>query len=130
MSTLQIPLTPIHLFTRQIVPSWCSESLTQSLSKWFSSVYCMHFIKCSIKNIFECISFFPCFFLSFSLHSLSWACRSLHEHRKFFFKCFFVHSPVCQIIHSFLNGFQPNLYQHFSHVCSICHAIFRTFECI
>ena len=25
----------------------------------------------------------------------------------------FVHSFVCPITHSFLNGFQPNLYQHF-----------------
>ena len=30
----------------------------------------------------------------------------------------FIHSLVCQLTHSFLNGFQPNLYQHFSHVCS------------
>ena len=36
----------------------------------------------------------------------------------------FVHSLVCQVTHSFLNGFQPNLYQHFSHVCSTCRTIF------
>ena len=36
----------------------------------------------------------------------------------------FVHSHVCQITHSFLNRFQPNLCQHFSHVCSTCHTIF------
>ena len=30
-----------------------------------------------------------------------------------------VHSLICPIIHSFLNGFQPILCHHFSHICSI-----------
>ena len=43
----------------------------------------------------------------------------------------FVHSLVCPITHSSLDGFQPNLVQHFPHVCSTCHTVFslnNTFE--
>ena len=36
----------------------------------------------------------------------------------------FVHSLVCPITHSFLDGFQPNLVQHFPHVCSTCHTVY------
>ena len=36
----------------------------------------------------------------------------------------FVHSLVCPITYSFLDGFQPNLVQHFPHVCSTCHTVF------
>ena len=36
----------------------------------------------------------------------------------------FVHSLVCPITHSFLDGLQPNLVQHFPQVCSTCHIIF------
>ena len=36
----------------------------------------------------------------------------------------FVHSLVCLITHSFLDGFQPNLVQQFPHVCSTCHTVF------
>ena len=45
----------------------------------------------------------------------------------------FVHSLVCPITHSSLDGFQPNLVQHFPHVCSTCHTVFslkNTFECV
>ena len=35
----------------------------------------------------------------------------------------FVHSLVYPITHSFLDGFQPNLVQHFPHVCSTCHTV-------
>ena len=45
----------------------------------------------------------------------------------------FVHSIVCLITHSSLDGFQPNLVQHFPHVCSTCHTVFslnNTFECV
>ena len=46
---------------------------------------------------------------------------------------FVVHSLVCPITHSSLDGFQPNLVQHFPHVCSTCHTVFslkNTFECV
>ena len=44
-----------------------------------------------------------------------------------------VHSIVCPITHSSLDGFQPNLVQHFPHVCSTCHTVFnlkKTLECV
>ena len=44
-----------------------------------------------------------------------------------------VHSLVCPIAHSSLDGFQPNLVQHFPHVCSTYHTVFRlknTLECV
>ena len=45
----------------------------------------------------------------------------------------FVHAFVCPITHSFLNGFQPNLVQHFPYVYSTSHSIFslnKTLECV
>ena len=45
----------------------------------------------------------------------------------------FVHPLVCPITHSFLDGFQPNLVQHFPHVSSTCHTVFslkKTLECV
>ena len=67
------------------------------------------------QKYFRCPLFFFFYFLLFSSHTFLWACGSSCEPRK----CsFFVHSLVCQITHSFVNGFQPNLYQHLSHVCS------------
>ena len=36
----------------------------------------------------------------------------------------FVHSLACLITHSSLDGFQPNLVQHFPYVCSTCHTVF------
>ena len=75
----------------------------------------------SINNIMR-VSFFSFFLiLSFSSHTFLWACGSLYEPRKFFSNFLFVHSFVCAITHLFLNGFQPNFYQHFSHVCPTCH---------
>ena len=53
-----------------------------------------------------------------------WACRSLCEPQKYFSNSLLVHLLVCQITHSFLNGFQPNLYQHFSHICSTCYVYY------
>ena len=50
-----------------------------------------------------------------------WACRSLCEPGSIFSNSLFVHLLVCPIT---LNQFQPNLYQHFSNVCPICHTIF------
>ena len=85
----------------------------------------------SMNIIFTRASFFF-LFLCFIFHRtlFSWACGSLREPRKF---SLFVHSLVCPITHSFLDGFQPNLVQHFPQVCSTCHTIFslkKTLECI
>ena len=72
----------------------------------------------SINNILCAHRFFLLyFFVSFSLYTFLWACMSLCD-------SLFVHLFACQITHSFLNEFQPSLYQHFSHVCSTCHTIY------
>ena len=76
-----------------------------------------------IKNTFTPHCFFLILLiLSFSSHTFWWACGSLCEPWKFFF---FMHSLVYRITHSILNGFKPNLCEHFSHVCFACHAIFN-----
>ena len=76
----------------------------------------------SINNIFTCASFFffVCFFVSFSSHTFSWAYVSPGN---IFSNSLFMHSLCSPITHSFLDGFQPNLYQHFSHPSSTCHTI-------
>ena len=53
-----------------------------------------------------------------------WACGSFRKPRKFFQTLFlYIHLFVKYVTHSFLHGFQPNLYQHFSYVRSTCHTI-------
>ena len=86
-----------------------------------------------IKNIFTRASFFF-LFLSYFLHFHRIPFRGLAEAYvnpgRF---SLLVHSLVCPITHSSLDGFQPNLVQHFPHVCSICHTIFnlkKTLECV
>ena len=86
----------------------------------------------SMNIIFTRTSFFFLFVCFFHFHRtlFSWACGSLREPWKF---SLFVHSLVCPITHSFLDGFQPNLVQHFPQVCSTCHTIFspkKTLECV
>ena len=67
----------------------------------------------SINNIFMRVLYF--FFLSNTF---------FHFHPEVFSNLLFVHSFVYAITHLFLNGFQPNFYQGFSHVCPTCHTIF------
>ena len=84
----------------------------------------------SLNIIFTRASFFSCFFVSFSSHTFSWACGSLRKPGSF---SLLVHVLVCPITHSFLNGFQPNLVQHFPYVYSTSHSIFslnNTLECV
>ena len=118
----------LHARFAHLLENWylrCSlfeESITQSSSaillKWPYKVLPF------TTKILRGSRFFLYFFLSFSLHIFSWACRSLREPRKFFSNSLFVHSLVCILTHSFLHGFQSKLYQHFSHVCSTCHTVF------
>ena len=82
----------------------------------------------SINNIFTCASFFSLFHFHRTL--FLWACGSLLDPGRF---SQFVYSLVCAITHSSLDGFQPNLVQHFPHVCSTCHTVFslkNTLECV
>ena len=120
-----IPLAPIHPFTKQFVPSMHQKSFTRRLLRSFSPVLCVRLIKgflLSITlNFLHARRFFFFFVCFFHFHrtpfrGLAGACVNPG--------CFsLVHSLICQITHSFLNGFQPNLCQHFSNVCSTCHSI-------
>ena len=129
--TLEKP-SPWHQFTRllnkYVVPSLYPELFTQSLCRSFSLISCMGFIKGFLSSIKFCLCRFSSLFY-FHRTPFSWACRSLRNPRRF---SLLVHSLVCPITHLFLDGFQPNLVQHFPHVYSTCHTIFsykRTLEC-
>ena len=94
-------MAPIHLFTRQIVHSLYEESLTWSSLKliWQLLIFRMCLIKSFLPSkhyFYVCVMIILCYSLSFSSHTFSWTCRSLHEPKSFSSK-----------------GFQPNLYQHF-----------------
>ena len=86
----------------------------------------------SINNIFTHVSFFSSLFLCFIFiahffRGLAGACVDPGIFSQF------VYSLVCAITHSSLDGFQPNLVQHFPHVCSTCHTVFslkNTLECV
>ena len=86
----------------------------------------------SINNIFTRASFFSSLFLCFIFiahffHGLAGACVDPGRFSQF------VYSLVCVITHSSLDGFQPNLVQHFPDVCSTCHTVFslqKTLECV
>ena len=87
-----IPLAPINPFTKQIVPSLCPESFTQSFIKivFTSFLQAPYKVLPTISYIFMCTLFlFSCFFLSFASRTFSWACRSLCEPWKFFSFCAF-----------------------------------------
>ena len=87
-----------------------------------SSAFRVRLIKCFLQPItFLCMHHFSSFFslfLSFSLHTFSWVCRSFREPQKFFSFCAF----TC-LSNNSLSEFQPNLCQDFSHACSACHTI-------
>ena len=84
-----------------------------------------------IKNIFTHVVFF--LFLSsfiFIAHLFRGLAGAYVNPKKF---SLLVHSLVCPITHSSLDGFQPNLVQHFPYVCSTCHTVFslkKTLECV
>ena len=80
--------------------------------------------------IFMSASFFPCFFVSFSSHTFRGLAGACVNPGSF---SLLVHALVRPITHSFLNGFQPNLVQHFPYVYSTSHSIFslnKTPECV
>ena len=85
-----ITLAPTHPFTKQIVPTLYPESFTRSLCRLFSPVFGVGIIKGFLPFFVHVI--FPCFFVySFYSHHthFSWACGSLCEPRKYFFKLSF-----------------------------------------
>ena len=105
-STFEKP--SIHLFTKQIAPLLCQELLTWSSSKLF-------FI-CALSTSFHQKHFvdilFFCIFIAYS--TFSWACGSLREPQKFFFKLFL----YIRLFVKYITQWISNLYQYFSHVCS------------
>ena len=83
----------------------------------------------SINNIFTCVLIFSSAFI-FIAHFFRGLAGAYMNPVIF---SLFVHSLVCPLTHSSLDGFQPNLVQHFPHVCSTCHTVFslkNTLECV
>ena len=111
---------PIHPFTRQLVPSLFEESISLEI---YSAILLIVNAFLSPQKILCGSRFFFLTFFHFHHTLFSWACGSFREPQKFFSNSLFIHSLICLITHSFLHGFQPNLYQHFSYVCSTCHTI-------
>ena len=116
-----IPLVLIHPFTKQIIPSLYQESSTNISWRSISPVPLVRLI-----NHFQTFLRASFFLLlsSFSSHTFSWACGSLREPRKYFFKYSFYAFTLSSNNSLISYGFQPNLYQGFSHVCSTYHTIF------
>ena len=91
----------------------------------------------SMNNIFTHMSFFLVSLFHFHCtlyRGLAGACVNPQAHDKaHVFLFLYAHALVCPITHSFLNGFQPNLVQHFPYVYSTSHSIFslnKTLECV
>ena len=115
--------SPVHYTNSTfIVSTIVSQQLVQIV---FTGLLFGHYKGLPSMNItFTCALFFH-----FHRTLFSWSCRSLHELRKIFS----VHSFVCPITHSSLDGCQPNLVQYFPHVCSTCHTVFslkNTLKCV
>ena len=71
-------------------------------------------------GIRACRFFFLCFFY-FHRTLFSWACVTPEI---ITWNTHLVHTLNCLITPSFLHGFQPNLYQYFSYVCSTTQTTF------
>ena len=83
----------------------------------------------SMNNIFTRASFFKFYFHFYCtlFHGLAGAYVNPGSFS------LFVHSLICLITYTFLDGFQPNLVQHFPRVCSACHtavSLKNTLECV
>ena len=111
------PLTPIDSFTKQLIHSLYQESLTSIFSLSVSPVPLMQLINHFLPlKTFLRVHPFSCFFLCFHCTFFRWLTWSLLEPHKYFSSSLFMHSLFSLITRSFLNGFQSNLYQRFSHV--------------
>ena len=127
-----ILLTLIHPFTTHIVPSLYPQSFPSSSCRSFPPVFLFGRYKGlpSMNNIFMRVSFFFLILLSFSSHTFRGLAGAYVNPGRF---SPFVHSLVCPITHSSLDGFQPNLVQHFPHPSFTCHTVFslkNTLECL
>ena len=128
--TTNHPFPPDLPITRELVPSLFEVNNLKFVEIGSASLQIRPYkILPSTKIFLTRPSFFfsssnSTFSFIFIAHFFSWACGRLRESQKFFSNYLFVHSIVCLITHSFLHGFQPNLYQHFSYVCSTCLTTF------
>ena len=111
-----ILFTQLHPLSIQIVSTIISQQLVQIVSTGF--LFGRYKGLPSMNNTFMCTSFFSCLF-HFIAHFFRGLAGAYVNSGRFSF----VHSLVCPITHSSLDGFQPNLVQHFPHVCSTCHTV-------
>ena len=117
--TLEKP-SPWHQFTR-LLNKWYLHCIQ---NRWLEACpdrfpqFCARLIKGFLPpKTFLCVRrFFLCFIFIAHFRGVAGACVNP---RSIFSNSLFVHSLLCQITHSFLNG------QQFPHVCSTCHANFR-----
>ena len=113
------PFQSNQLITRELVSSLFPWTISWSWSKSVSPVlwYILIKLPSSPQKFLRGSRFFFYFLTFFHFHRTLFV--GLRDPGDFNFQnTHFVHSLVCLIIHSFLDGFQPNLHQHFSYVCS------------
>ena len=110
-----IPMAPFHSFTKQIIPSMYQKSLGWSRLISMARVFRKRLINSFLPSSLAAHRFLPFIFIAHFFRGLAGTGVNPGS---------FSHSLVCQITYSFLNGFQPNLCQHFSHACSTRHTIF------
>ena len=117
--TLKKP-SPWHQFTRLLNKYLASTFIVSIIisPKLVQIVFTGILYECykglpSFNNIFTCVSFFLVCLFHFIAHFFV-GLRELGVNPRSF--SLFVHSLVCPITHSFLDGFQPNLVQHSPHV--------------
>ena len=111
--------------TLEIVPSLYQESLACISLRSISPVPLMQLINhfLPLKIFLHACCCFSCFFVFIAHLFRGLDEANVNPESMYFSNSHFMHSLCSLIIHSFLNGFQPNLYQSFSHVCSTCHTI-------
>ena len=120
-------------------PHWINHILTTNKPAYLTNSTFIVFIIISLRleQIAFTVSEDECYKGLLSMNNILRACHFFffHFHHTLFRELagaymnpgrfsLFVHSLVCPITHSFLDGFQPNLVQHFPRVCSTCHTVF------
>ena len=120
-----IPLAPIHSFTTQTNSTFNVSRIVDLKSfdiHGMSSLNAPYKFLPSIKIILGTHHFFlSTFYFHFHRTLFCGLAGACVNPRSIFSNSYFVHSFVCPITHLFLDGFQPNLVQHFPHVYSTCH---------
>ena len=125
------PLAPIHTFTKQIHSTFIVSRIIDQHLVAICFTNSSHAAYKPLPSLGVGHFFLVSFFLHFLAHLFRGLAGAYMNPTRL---SVLVHSLVCSITHSFLDGFQPNLVQHFSHiVCSTCHTVFslkKTLECV